>query len=115
MKEIKAFIRPETFDEMYSVLRREGYCCVTVTETEGTGRYTDKEKLEFPTMKIPYMHSKILKLEIVAPNDDVEDIVNIIKEHGRTGSRGDGIIYVMDVERAIHIRTGVEDEGFLRQ
>lgn len=115
MKEIKAFMRPEMFDDMYAILKREDYCCVTLTEAEGTGRYSDKENLEYPTVKVPYMHSKILKLEIVAPDKDVDDIIKIIKKHGRTGSRGDGIIYVIDVERAVHIRTGVEDEGFLKQ
>lgn len=113
MKEIKAFIRPEEFDDMYAALKREGYCCVTVTECEGTGKYSDPERADFPSLRIPYMHSKMHKLEIVARDDDVNNIVKIVEKHGKTGRRGDGIIYVINVERAIHIRTGAEGEDIL--
>lgn len=113
MKEIKAFIRPEEFDDMFAALKHEGFCCVTVTETEGTGQYSDPERLEYPSLKIPYMHSKMLKLEIVSHDEDVDKIVAIIEKHGRTGRRGDGLIYVINVERAIHVRTGVEGDDFL--
>lgn len=113
MKEIKAFIRPGEFNDMFGALRDDGYCCVTVTDAEGTGRYSDPEGLDYPSLKIPYMHSKMLKLEIIAQDKDVNNIIEIIKKHGRTGMRGDGIIYVIDVERTIHIRTGEEGEEVL--
>lgn len=113
MKEIKAFIRPVEFNDVFGALKDEGYCCVTVTETEGTGHYSDPEELEYPSSRIPYMHSKILKLEIIAKDVDVNNIVEIIKKHGRTGKRGDGIICIINIERAIHIRTGSEGEEIL--
>lgn len=113
MKEIKAFIRPEEFGDMFAALKHEGFCCVTVTETEGTGQYSDPESLEYPSLKIPYMHSKMFKLEIIAHDRDVDNIVKIIENHGKTGRRGDGIIYIINVERAIHIRTGSEGDNFL--
>ncbi|MCB0726591.1 MAG: P-II family nitrogen regulator [Ignavibacteriae bacterium] len=113
MKEIKAFIRPSEFNDVFGSLRNDGYCCVTVTDTEGTGRYSDPGELEYPSSKIPYMHSKMLKLEIISQDKDVNNIVEIIKKHGRTGVRGDGIICVIDVERSIHIRTGEEGEEIL--
>ena len=46
MKEIKAFVRPEEFDDMYSALKQAGFCCVTVTQCEGTGKYEDPERAE---------------------------------------------------------------------
>jgi nitrogen regulatory protein P-II 1 len=113
MKEIKAFVRPEEFDDMFAALKHDGYCCVTVTECEGTGKYSDPERAELPSLKIPYMHSEVLKLEIVARDEDVDSIIKLIEKHGKTGRRGDGMIYVINVERAIHIRTGNEGENIL--
>ena len=113
MKEIKAFIRPEEFDDMFAALKNDGYCCVTVTETEGTGQYMDPETEEYPSLRIPYMHSKMLKLEIVARDEDVNSIIIIIEKHGKTGRPGDGLIFVLNVERAVHIRSGEEGEGIL--
>lgn len=113
MKEIKAFVRPEVFDDMFAALKHEGFCCVTVTECEGTGKYSDPERPEYPSLKIPYMHSKIHKMEIVSRDKDVDNIINIIEKHSKTGKHGDGMIYVIDVERAVHIRTGEEGEKIL--
>ena len=113
MKEVKAFIRPEEFSNMYSALKENGYCCLTVTECEGTGRYSDPEKADLPTGKIPYMHSRVYKLEIISHDEDEDRIVKIIEKHGRTGKPGDGVIYVINVERAIHIRSGAEGESIL--
>ena len=113
MKEVKAFIRPEEFSNMYSALKENGYCCLTVTECEGTGRYSDPDKADLPNRKIPYMHSRVYKLEIISHDEDVDQIVKIIEKHGRTGKPGDGVIYVINVERAIHIRSGAEGESIL--
>lgn len=113
MKEIKAFVRPSEINDIYASLKENGYCCVTVTECEGTGKYSDPENANLPSRNIPSMHSKVLKLEIVSRDKDTESIVAIIKQHGRTGRRGDGIIYIIDVEKAVHIRTGDEDESIL--
>ncbi|MEZ4690981.1 MAG: hypothetical protein R3A12_12705 [Ignavibacteria bacterium] len=74
-------------------------CCVTVTDTEGTGRYSDPGELEYPSSKIPYMHSKMLKLEIISQDKDVNNIVEIIKKHGRTGG-ADILFRVIDAERS---------------
>jgi nitrogen regulatory protein P-II 1 len=91
MKEIKAFIRPMKAMDVHKSLYAHGFCCMTLTECEGTGMYTDRDK-DFPSLKFPFLHSKRVKIEIVCPEEEVEPIVEIIREHGRTGRSGDGII-----------------------
>lgn len=113
MKEIKAFVRPDEFDDVYSSLKSKGYCCMTVTECEGTGNYSDPSNADFPNRKIPYMHNDVFKIEIVSADKDADEIVNTVVKSGRTGQPGDGIIYVIDVERAVSVRTGEEGEGIL--
>lgn len=103
MKEIKAFIRPRKALEVTKALRAAGFCCMTLTECEGTGKYTDPQE-SFPSFTFPFMHSKMVKVEIVCPKKDVAQIVNIIQQHGRTGHTGDGIIYVLDVEQVFRVK-----------
>ncbi len=103
MKEIKAFVRTTKAAEIYNALKAGGHCCMTLTECEGTGKYSDPED-RFPSLKFPFMHSKVVKIEIVCHDADVESIVKIIQKYGRTGHPGDGLIYIMNVENAYKVK-----------
>ncbi|MFQ5447104.1 MAG: P-II family nitrogen regulator [Saprospiraceae bacterium] len=110
MKEIKAFVRTTKAREVHKALKANGYCCMTLTECEGTGKYTDPEE-NFPSFKFPFMHSKVVKIEIVCRDAEVESIVKIIQESSKTGHPGDGIIYTVGVAQAYKVKneqTGVE-------
>ena len=103
MKEITAFIRPEKLNAVAEYLKKEQYCCFTVFQGEGVGDYTDP-KTEFPSLDFPFLHNKVVKIEIVCNKDDVSKIINIIKTHAQTGEKGDGLIYVSNVESRLRIR-----------
>jgi nitrogen regulatory protein P-II 1 len=47
-----------------------------------------------------------VKIELVVQDADTERAVNVIVEAARTGSIGDGKIFVMPVGDAIRVRTG---------
>ena len=108
MKEIKAFIRPEKIKEVVSALRKAGHLSLTVFEGEGTGNYTDPGK-NWPSLKLPFLHSKVVKLEMVCSDNDVNSISELIRTHGRTGKRGDGLIYVSDIQETMRIREEIQD------
>lgn len=108
MKEIKAMIRPEKFEEVYSKLRSEGYCCLTVYHGEGIGRHGDPDKLN-ASLEFPFLHSKIVKIEIIVADEHQDDVINFIQQAACTHHKGDGIIYSSDIDKAISIRTGEED------
>ena len=55
-----------------------------------------------------------LKLECVVETQDVELIKQVILRHARTGSVGDGKLFVLPVEEAVRIRTGEEGEEVLQ-
>lgn len=105
MKLVKAYIRPMLLEEVYKVLRAEGHCCITVFRGEGAGQYTDPNHAH-GSLEFPALHSKVVKVEIAAVDEDVEPIINIIQQTASTGSRGDGIIFVMPIENMIRIRDG---------
>lgn len=105
MKLVKAYIRPMLLEEVYKKLRAQGHCCITVFRGEGAGQYTDPEHAH-GSLEFPAMHSKVVKLEIAAIDEDVESIIDIVQQTASTDSRGDGIIFVMPIEDMIRIRDG---------
>ena len=105
MKLVKAYIRPILLEEVYKALRAEGHCCITVFRGEGAGQYTDPNHAH-GSLEFPALHSKVVKVEIASVAEDVEPIIDIIQQTASTGSRGDGIIFVMPIENMIRIRDG---------
>lgn len=105
MKLVKAYMRPLLLEEVYKALRAEGHCCITVFRGEGAGQYTDPDHAH-GSLQFPAMHSKVVKLEIAAVDEKVESIIDIIQQTASTGSRGDGIIFVIPIENMIRIRDG---------
>ncbi len=112
MKLIKAYIRPILLEDVYSALRKNNYCGMTVFEGEGTGQYNDP-KYKHGSLNFPAMHTKVTKIEIAAKEEDVNSIIDIIKKHGHTGRKGDGIVFVSSIEYAARLRDGVEGPGIL--
>jgi nitrogen regulatory protein P-II 1 len=99
MKEIKAIIRPAKLTVLRDKLMHvPGFPGMTVAKVEGCSAPTRnfpgnlKEELIDFTPKV--------KIEIVAPDEIVEEIVSCITAVSQTGQIGDGLVWVADVERA---------------
>ena len=95
MKEIKAFIRPNKVNEIVTSLKNAGFANMTISAAEGTGNFQDENA--FVSRKYSVTDSEIAKLEMVVGQKDVDTVVKIISEYGRTIYPGDGIIYVSNV------------------
>ena len=109
MKLIKAYIRKRKIEEVYRALESKGYGSMTMVECEGTGKYTDREEehiSEKYTFADAYM---VVKLEILIPDGDLEELISTIRKYGRTGYSGDGMIIVTPVDEVHKIRT--DEEG----
>jgi nitrogen regulatory protein P-II 1 len=105
---IEAVIRPQRIDEVKAALDEIGVTGMTVTEVRGTGKqkgYTQHYRGAEYTVNL----IQKLKIEIVAPEAEVERIVKAIATAARTGEIGDGKIFTMPVLNAIRIRT--EESG----
>jgi nitrogen regulatory protein PII len=50
-----------------------------------------------------------IKIEVVAPDDQAEKIVEGIRRAAWTGDIGDGKIFTLTVDQALRIRTGETD------
>jgi nitrogen regulatory protein P-II 1 len=104
MKEVKAFIKPLKLEKVVEALREKGFKSVTLSESEGTGTYKRQDSV--PSLKFHFTDSKMIKLELVCQDEDVDKIVEIICAEARTPYPADGIIYVSDVIDAFRIKTG---------
>ncbi len=105
MKRIEAIIKPHKLDSVKSKLNDIGVTGMTITEVKGFGRQRGHKEIyrgaEYHIDFIP----KIL-ISLVLTDDLVEKAVEAITETARTGSIGDGKIFVMPVEDVVRIRTG---------
>jgi nitrogen regulatory protein P-II 2 len=105
MKLIKAIIKPFKLDDVREALSEIGVQGITVSEVKGFGRQKGHTELyrgaEYRVDFLPKV-----KLETVVGDDDVENVVNAIRESANTGKIGDGKIFVLPIEQAIRIRTG---------
>ncbi len=111
MKLIKAYIRHRKLDEVYTTLVKAGFCCMTIVECEGTGKYSDHEK-EHISDKYPFADAyRVIKLEMLIEAKNVNKVVDLIRQSGRTGYSGDGMIIVSPVDKVYKVRT--DEEGFL--
>lgn len=104
MKEVKAFIKPKKVQVVVENLKNNGFENITLSKGEGTGPYTNKNSS--PSLDFHFTDSPIVKLELVCQNEEVDKVVKMISEKAKTNEKGDGIIYVSQVENAFKIKSG---------
>ena len=109
MKKIEAIIKPFKLDEVKDALNEIGVQGMTVTEVKGFGRQKGHTELYRGAEYVIDFIPKI-KIDIVAPDDIAEKVVETIQSAAKTGKIGDGKIFVYPVENIIRIRTGETGE-----
>src|SRR5471032_2887285 len=105
MKKIEAIIKPFKLDEVKDALSEVGVQGMTVTEVKGFGRTGGKKEVYRGSAYVVYFVPKV-KVEIIVPNESVQQVVTVITEAARTGKIGDGKIFITPVDEVIRIRTG---------
>ena len=113
MKMIVAYIRHEAFEPIREELLEAGLPSLSITEVKGSGRQKAITEHYRGSQLAVHLRPK-LKLECVVEEEDVETVKDAILRHARTGSVGDGKLFVLPVEDAIRIRTGEEGEAVLQ-
>jgi nitrogen regulatory protein P-II 1 len=104
MKEIKAFIKPSRLEKVVEVLKENSFESVTLSECEGTGAH--KREDSSPSLKFHFADSRVIKLELVCQNEDMQKAVEIICQNASTPFPADGIVYVSNITDAYRIKTG---------
>ena len=105
MTKIEAIIKPFKLDDVKEALTGAGVVGMTVSEVRGFGRQKGHTEMyrggEYTVDFLPKM-----KVEVVVPDGLVDKVVGIIAAAAKTGSIGDGKVFVARLDDAIRIRTG---------
>ena len=109
MKKVEAIIKPFKLDEVKDALAEVGIQGMTVTEVKGFGRTGGKKEVYRGSAYVVDFVPKV-KVEIIVPNDSVQQVVTVITEAARTGKIGDGKIFITSIDEVIRIRTGETGE-----
>ena len=113
MRMVVAYIRHEAFEPIRTELLDLGFPSLSITEVKGSGRQKGITEKYRGAEVTNYLRPKI-KIECVVADRDVQTIVDTVLKHARSGSIGDGKIFVMPVEEAYRIRTGESGEDTLQ-
>jgi nitrogen regulatory protein P-II 1 len=102
---VTAVLKPHKLEEVKDALRSAGVQGMTASEVQGFGRQGGKTETwrggEYQVSFVPKV-----KIEVLVDTVDVDKVMKIIAESGRTGKIGDGKIWAVNVDRAMRIRTG---------
>ena len=110
MQKIEAIVRHHKIDAIKDALVSAGYHGMTVTEVRGFGRQKGHTELyrgsEYTVDFLPKV-----KIEVVVGDGMVDKVVSVIVGAAKTGSIGDGKVFVLPIDESVRIRTGEKGES----
>jgi nitrogen regulatory protein P-II 1 len=112
MKKIEAIIQPHKLEEVREALKEIGIQGMTVIEVRGHGRQKGHKEVyrgqEYQVDLLPK-----IKLELVVPSSQAEEVATKLAAAARSGAIGDGKIFITDITEAIRIRNDDRGEAAL--
>jgi nitrogen regulatory protein P-II 1 len=112
MKKIEAVIRHFKLEDVKNALTEQGIQGMTITEVRGFGRQKGHTEMYRGTEYTVDFVPKV-KIEVVAADGQLHNVVDTIMRVAQTGQIGDGKIFVIDLANTIRIRTGETGEDAL--
>lgn len=112
MKLVTAILRPEILDKVREALCNVDIPGMTVTEVKGFGKqkgHTEQYRGTEFTVEFVYK----VKLEIAISTKNLDLVINVISDIARSGQKGDGKIFVSDIEKVVRIRTSETNQDAL--
>ena len=110
MKLVVAIVRPEKLGDVLVELFKAEVQGLSISEVRGHGGEMEQvETYRGTTVKMAL--SEKVRLDIGVSDHFVEPTIQAIVRGARTGSVGDGKIFVLPVERVCRIRTGEINEA----
>ena len=112
MKMVVGIIKPFKLEDVRNALNAIGVPGMTVTEVKGYGRQRGHSELyrgaEYAVTFLPK-----IKIEVAVPSELVDNTIEAITAAAKTGQIGDGKIFVLNIDKAMRIRTGETDVAAL--
>jgi nitrogen regulatory protein P-II 1 len=109
MKKIEAIIKPFKLDDVKEALTAAGVIGMTVSEVRGFGRQKGHTEMyrggEYTVDFLPK-----IKVEVVVPDERAGKVIDLLTAAAKTGSIGDGKVFLSSLEDVVRIRTGEHGE-----
>ena len=111
MNKVEAIVRPERLEVVKDALSAAGFVGLNIVNVTGRGVqkgivHSGRGGEEYRVDMLPKS-----KIELVVSDSDTDKAVEIILDAARTGSIGDGKIFISPVSQAIRVRTGERDDA----
>lgn len=105
MKIITAILQPSALEPVKAALTEIGVTGMTISDAKGHGAQTGKvEVYRSQRVKVDFLSK--LRIETIVTDEELDAALEAITEAARTGSIGDGKIWVTDAVQVIRVRTG---------
>jgi nitrogen regulatory protein P-II 1 len=101
---INAVVRPSKVGEVCEALQSFGFHGLTVTPANGYGKQRGPVEI-YRGVTSSADFKEQAKIEVVARDEDVQDLIDVICKVAATGHTGDGKIWVTPVGELVRIRT----------
>ncbi len=96
MKEVKAYIHVNRAADVVRVLKKAGFTSLMLVDVKGTFEALRAQEQEYSAD----LGSRIItevKLELVCKSDQLDEVVELIKDNAKTGRERSGAIYISDI------------------
>ena len=105
MQLIVAVVKPFKLEDVKRRLQDLGVHGMTVTEVQGFGRqHGHTEVYRGAEYQVDFVPK--IRIELAVSDDQATEVVDAIVESARTGSIGDGKIWVQPMDALVRLRTG---------
>lgn len=105
MKKIEAIVRASKFEEVKEALAERQINFFSFFEIKGYGHQKGKSRSYRGTIyDVGYIAR--IKIEILVSEEFVAPAIEAIEASAHTGEKGDGLIYVINLDKTVNIRTG---------
>lgn len=108
MREVKAIVRTDTVARVVEALQRAGVTRLWVCHVHSLGAGVDPRDCR-PSFEEGTSHTEKARIEFLARADEVEALVEVVREYAATGHRGDGVVVASNVSDVVSVRTGDHD------
>ena len=103
MKMVRAVIRPESTETVVEGLAASGFVALTKIQAFGRGKQKGMDSGNAHYDELPKN-----MLMLVVEDEHVAQVLDVVQKQAKTGSFGDGKVFVSPVETVFTIRTGQE-------
>jgi nitrogen regulatory protein P-II 1 len=112
MKLVTALVKPFKLEDVKDALTSLGLPGITITEAQGFGRQRGHTEVyrgaEYTVEFVPKV-----RIEVLTDDDSARSVADTIVNAARTGTIGDGKVWISSIETLIRVRTGEMDHDAL--